>query len=219
MPSAFFAPALLALSSAVFRVPAAMHHRFVPAAPPLVGSHPRTAAASSLPRVASPPRAMAVLDKAITAMDNVGETAVFDNVNIRQRLAEVFGLLFSRSAERDRLGRALMSLTKGLDELAAIAIYLLLVDRLLKLVWRAFAWLRSKFDAEAPAGSYGESLVGALQPAAKRFGWGMLLLWLVDAGYILAAAVSPSLAKSKKSTLPTLVGTVMTTLVAGTALL
>lgn len=189
-------------------------------------------ATASRPATRAPPPSLQFSSAMVEAIDgvgetlsNAGETVVFDNVNIGSQLMRIMRQLSCSVVERERFRRAFGSLASGLDEMLFIAAYLLLVDRLLKNAWRATRWvhrlphqwgnLEPKKEAITDQ-SFETSLAGVLREPARLFGWSMLLLWLVDAAYVLAVVVNPSLATQRK--LPNVISCLVYTYCSGRAI-
>ena len=166
---------------------------------------------------------LAIVD--FDALQNTGETAIFDNVNVGSAVVRFLRSFMNSNKERVRLKEAVLSLSSGVDEIIFIGAYLLLVERLLKGLWKigwGVDWLLNKDEAEAEKAeaTYETSLLGALRAPARQLGWSMLLLWAVDAAYILCAAVNPALKLqvAGKKGLPYALGWVLYANVCGRAL-
>ena len=146
----------------------------------------------------------AAVEGAFTALDNAGGTAVvFDNVNFKSKLLGMASLMGTSSL---RLQQALLSLAKGLDEIFFIALYLVVVDRLIKLIWQLASraqrlWLGQAAAEPVAESDFDSSLLGAMRKPLKRYGWGMLALWVIDALYVISAAFDPSLVARRRNLL------------------
>lgn len=184
---------------------------------------------------ATPPRLqaprMGTKTEAVSkALQNSGDTAVFDNVNVGVALVKGIRAAVSSSDGQFRIRAALTSLTSGVDEIVFICVYLLTINRLLKNLWRAVTWARRlQWNAEGDADSgdaysdkqFADSFIGYLQRPFRDLGWGMLILWCVDAAYILFAALNPTelarpaRGKALRPKLPHLVSIVLYANIAG----
>ena len=60
------------------------------------------------------------------ALQNTGQTAVFDNVNVATAATRFLRSVMNSNKERLRLKEAVLSLSSGVDEIIFIAVYLLL---------------------------------------------------------------------------------------------
>ena len=174
-----------------------------------------------------------IVDAVAGAMDGVGEafqnsgdTAVFDNVNMFTALVRALTRLMNSGAEKKRLGMAVRSLSNGLDEIIFIGVYLLVIDRVLKTLWKAGKWIQhptrpwqpqqaTSEDGSGADSAYEASLVGALRSPARLFGWSMLLLWFVDAATIIVTSLRP---QTRSRLLPKAISWVLYTNVVGRAL-
>ncbi len=157
-----------------------------------------------------------------SALNNVGERAVFDNVNFFSKFLSLVRKLQGSQAERENMCQALLSITGGLDELALILVYIVSIERVLQLLWVSTAWLRqalSKREAskETSDGVYEKSLLSALSLPLRRYGWSLLLLWVVDAIYIVATIFDLHLRedRSLRKQLPNAISYVVNTYMLG----
>ena len=187
-------------------------------------ARPRQSTAAIRPRAAAP-------SLVVNAFSNVGETAVFDNVNLGTALIRGLRRMSTSSAEREQLYRAFASLASGLDEIIFISIYLLAIDRLLRALWRTGGWFErlplfsrggeagggGSSGKPAPAETFERSLLGALRAPARLLGWSMLLVWLVDAAYIFGVGLDPG-AAGRLRQLPYALSLVAYTYVSGRAI-
>lgn len=118
---------------------------------------------------------------------------IFNNVNVGSMLFKFMNQILHPSPT------LLASLASGFDELVVISWYLLLIDRVLKGLYRSSYFLpwKNLDPGDDINERYDRSLVGYLRSPARALGWSLLTLWILDAMIILSRAMDPANKENK----------------------
>ena len=149
---------------------------------------------------------------AATVVRNAGDASVFNNANMGITLFHNLRTMLLVQPSPTLVA----SLTAGLDELAGIGVYLLLINRILHTIWhlqtqfrpRKWWWKQNKNNtnnnntsvmggtaattANSTKQAYQRSLLGYIQAPARTLGYSMFVVWCLDVMVVIIRALDPS---------------------------